>query len=59
MKFLMEMVEGASHCIGTLWELQEMRFESIFDNMTWVAISIVTAAFSYFMAARALFIVPL
>lgn len=44
--------EGLSHCASTIWELQEMRFAAIFDDVSLVAITIIMAAVSCFIAIR-------
>ncbi|KAB2636043.1 hypothetical protein D8674_026577 [Pyrus ussuriensis x Pyrus communis] len=44
MAILVMICEGLSHCASTIWELQEMRFAAIFDDVSLVAITIIMAA---------------
>lgn len=52
MDILMGMVDGMSFCISTLWDLQEMRFSAIFDDVSWLAMTVIMAAISCFIAIR-------
>ncbi|KAI5314857.1 PREDICTED: CICLE_v10030423mg [Prunus dulcis] len=51
MAVLVMIYEGLSLCASTIWDLQEMRFAAIFDDVSFVAITIIMAAVSCFIAA--------
>lgn len=52
MAVLVMIYEGLSVCASTIWDLQEMRFAAIFDDVSFVAITIIMAAVSCFIAVR-------
>ncbi|KAG5625273.1 hypothetical protein H5410_010491 [Solanum commersonii] len=41
--YLMVVIDGVKQ---TLWELQEMRFSTIFDDLSYIVMTIITAAVS-------------
>ncbi|KAG2704063.1 hypothetical protein I3843_06G157900 [Carya illinoinensis] len=54
MGMLLDIVGGLSICVSTLWDLQEMRFSAIFDDVSSVAMAVIMAAVSCFIATRRL-----
>ncbi|KAK4563388.1 hypothetical protein RGQ29_005776 [Quercus rubra] len=52
MAILLQMFGGLRLCVSTLWDLQEMRFSAIFDDVSSVAMTIIMAAVSCFIATR-------
>ncbi|KAH0767170.1 hypothetical protein KY290_003073 [Solanum tuberosum] len=44
--YLMVVIDGVKQFITTLWELQEMRFSAIFDDLSYITMTIITAAVS-------------
>lgn len=49
---LLEILDGLRLCVSTLWDLQEMRFSVIFDDVSSVAMAIIVAAIYCFIATR-------
>lgn len=49
---LLEILKGLRLCVSTLWDLQEMRFSAIFDDLSSVATAIIMAAVSCLIATR-------
>lgn len=39
-------------CVSMIWELQEMRFAALFDDLTYIAFGTIMAAVSCFIAIR-------
>lgn len=52
MTYFMAVIDGVKQCISTLWELQEMRFSAIFDDLSFIATTVIMAAVSCFIAVR-------
>ncbi|GMN37912.1 hypothetical protein TIFTF001_007212 [Ficus carica] len=52
MAIVVEICEGLSLFVTTLWDLQEMRFAAIFDGVTTVAITVIFATVSCLLALR-------
>lgn len=49
---LMEIFYGARLFVSTVWELQEMRFSAIFDDLRYIVISVFVVATSCCIEAR-------
>lgn len=45
-------IDGVRFMVSTLWDLQEMRFAAMFDDASSLAITLVVAAVSCFIAMR-------
>ncbi|PKI71383.1 hypothetical protein CRG98_008242 [Punica granatum] len=54
MAILPGIFNGLRLFITTLWDLQELRFSNIFDDVSSVVVTIIVAAVSCFLAARGL-----
>ncbi|KAG6710779.1 hypothetical protein I3842_05G019300 [Carya illinoinensis] len=52
MPLIWSIIDGLRLCVSTLWDLQEMRFSVIFDDVSSVAMAIIMAAISCFIATR-------
>ena len=52
MAILVGVFEGMFLCVSTLWDLQELRFATIFDDVSSVAMAIIMAAVSCLIALR-------
>lgn len=52
MAVLVVVVEGLCICVSTLWDLQEMRFAAIIDDVSSIAMAIIFAAVSCFISLR-------
>ncbi|KAJ0009967.1 hypothetical protein Pint_33672 [Pistacia integerrima] len=52
MGILLEIFNGVCVCVSTLWDLQEMRFANIFDDASFIAITIIMAAVSCVLSFR-------
>ena len=44
--------EGLNFFVSTIWDLQEMRFAAIFDDVSFVALTVIMAAVSCIVATR-------
>ncbi|PHT98254.1 hypothetical protein BC332_32846 [Capsicum chinense] len=53
MDYFMVIIDGMKQFVTTLWELQEMRFSAIFDDLSYIAMTIIMAAASCFIDVRA------
>jgi hypothetical protein len=49
---LLEIFKGLRLCVSTIWDLQEMRYSAVFDDVSSVATAVIMAAVSCFIAAR-------
>ncbi|KAF8013929.1 hypothetical protein BT93_I1710 [Corymbia citriodora subsp. variegata] len=54
MGILLTIFNGVRLFVSTLWDLQEMRFSNIFNDVSSVAATIIMAAVSCVLAARRL-----
>ncbi|KAJ4716140.1 hypothetical protein OWV82_011201 [Melia azedarach] len=52
MAVLIAIFNGLRLCVTTLWDLQELRFANIFDDVSFIAITIIMAAVSCFISLR-------
>lgn len=52
MALIVDMLKKISSYVSTLWELQEMRFEAIFDDVSYVTLVVISTAMSCFTAVR-------
>lgn len=52
MAILLVICEGLSGFVSTIWDLQEMRFAAIFDDVSFLALTVVMAALSCLIATR-------
>ncbi|CAN4107809.1 unnamed protein product [Withania somnifera] len=52
MRYLMVVIDGVKLFVTTLWELQEMRFSAIYDDLNYIAMTIIMASVSCFIAVR-------
>ncbi|WOH14003.1 hypothetical protein DCAR_0933518 [Daucus carota subsp. sativus] len=52
MGILKEMIEQMSWCISVRWELQDMRFDAIYNDVRFIAMAVVSTALSCFIAVR-------
>lgn len=54
MAMFMGIFSGLRLLVTTLWDLQELRFSNMFDDATYVVVTIIVASVSCFLAARRL-----
>jgi hypothetical protein len=52
MAILLEIYDGLRLCVTTIWDLQEMRYAAIMDDVSSVGLAIIMAAVSCFIAVR-------
>ncbi|PRQ22667.1 hypothetical protein RchiOBHm_Chr6g0252811 [Rosa chinensis] len=52
MALLLLICEGLSGLVSTIWDLQEMRFAAVFEDVSFLALTVVLAALSCFIATR-------
>ncbi|KAI8532650.1 hypothetical protein RHMOL_Rhmol11G0229900 [Rhododendron molle] len=52
MAILVMILDGLWLCVSTLWELQEMRFSAILDDVSSFTVTVIMAAVSCVMAIR-------
>lgn len=52
MALLVDMLKKITSCVSTLWGLQEMRFEAVFDGASYLTMVVISTAMSCFTAVR-------
>lgn len=52
MGILVGLVDGVCFCVSTMWDLQEMRYSAIFNDLSSLAMTIIMGALSCFIDGR-------
>ncbi|ESR36055.1 hypothetical protein CICLE_v10030423mg [Citrus x clementina] len=52
MAIFLEIFNGLRLCVSTLWDLQEIRYATVFDDVSYIATTIIMAAVSCVASIR-------